>query len=78
MTLNKVNLEKRMYTTKSILDVAPVFLKRPERIEALMFLYFVALMIVSGRIQELGERTGSYISLTLHSFPQLLDAPIVS
>jgi transposase len=40
-------LEKRMYTTKSILDVAPVFLKRPERIEALMFLYFVALMIVS-------------------------------
>jgi len=40
-------LEKRMYTTKSILDVAPVFLKLPHRIEAMMFLYFVALMIVS-------------------------------
>lgn len=40
-------LEKRMYTTKSILEVAPVFLKLPKRIEALMFLYFVALMIVS-------------------------------
>ena len=40
-------LEKRMYTTKSILEVAPVFLKLPRRIEALMFLYFVALMIVS-------------------------------
>jgi len=40
-------LEKRMYTTKSILDVAPVFLKLPHRIEALMFLYFVSLMIVS-------------------------------
>ncbi len=40
-------LEKRMYTSKSILEVAPVFLKLPHRIEALMFLYFVALMIVS-------------------------------
>jgi len=40
-------LEKRMYTKKSILDVAPVFLKDEKRIEAVMFLYFVALMIVS-------------------------------
>jgi transposase len=40
-------LEKRMYTKKSILDVAPVFLKGEKRIEAVMFLYFVALMIVS-------------------------------
>ena len=40
-------LEKRMYTTKSILDVAPVFLKKPKRIEAITFLYFIALMIVS-------------------------------
>lgn len=40
-------LEKRMYTKKSILDVAPVFLKDEKRIEAVMFLYFIALMIVS-------------------------------
>ncbi len=40
-------LEKRMYTKKSILNVAPVFLKDEKRIEAVMFLYFVALMIVS-------------------------------
>ena len=40
-------LEKRMYTKKSILDVAPVFLKDEKRIEAVMFLYFVSLMIVS-------------------------------
>jgi transposase len=40
-------LEKRMYTKKSILGVAPVFLKDEKRIEAVMFLYFVALMIVS-------------------------------
>ncbi len=40
-------LEKRFYTKKSILEVAPVFLKNNKRIEAMMFLYFIALMIVS-------------------------------
>ncbi len=40
-------LEKRFYTKKSILQVAPVFLKKPRRIEAMMFLYFIALMVVS-------------------------------
>jgi len=40
-------LEKRMYTAKTILEVAPVFLKKEKRIEAMLFLYFVALMIVS-------------------------------
>ena len=40
-------LEKRMYTKKTILEVAPVFLKKVRRIEAMLFLYFIALMIVS-------------------------------
>jgi len=40
-------LEKRMYTKKTVLEVAPVFLKKEKRIEAILFLYFVALMIVS-------------------------------
>lgn len=40
-------LEKRFHTSKSILDVAPVFLHKNERIEATLFLYFIALMIVS-------------------------------
>ena len=40
-------LEKRFYTKKSILEVAPVFLKKNKRIEAMMFLYFIALMLVS-------------------------------
>lgn len=44
---NQPYLEKRMYTAKSILKVAPVFLKKPRRIEAMTFLYFIALMIVS-------------------------------
>ena len=40
-------LEKRMYTKKTVLEVAPVFLKKEKRIEAILFVYFVALMIVS-------------------------------
>ena len=40
-------LEKRFYTTKSILEVAPMFLKKNERIQAMLFLYFIALMVVS-------------------------------
>ncbi len=44
---NQPYLEKRMYTKKSILEVAPVFLKKEKRIEAMLFLYFLALMIVS-------------------------------
>jgi transposase len=40
-------LEKRMYTQKTVLEVAPVFLKKEKRIEAILFLYFVALMVVS-------------------------------
>jgi transposase len=40
-------LEKRFHTTKSVLEVAPVFIKTPRRIEAMMFLYFIALMLVS-------------------------------
>jgi len=40
-------LEKRFCTLKSILEVAPVFLKKPKRIEAMLLLYFFALMVVS-------------------------------
>jgi transposase len=43
---NQPYLEKRMYTAKSVLKVAPVFLESPKRIEAMLFLYFIALMIV--------------------------------
>jgi transposase len=38
-------LERRHAQLKSIYDVAPVFLKNPQRIEALLFLYFLALLI---------------------------------
>ena len=38
-------LEKRHTYLKSVLEVAPVYLKTPERIEALLFLYYIALII---------------------------------
>jgi len=38
-------VEKRHQQFKSVFDVAPVFLKLPHRIEALMFIYFIALLL---------------------------------
>lgn len=40
-------LEKRHEQLKSVYHVAPVFLKHPERIEALLFLYFLALLMTA-------------------------------
>ena len=40
-------LEKRFFATKTVLEVAPVFLEKNERIEAMLFLYFISLMIIS-------------------------------
>jgi len=40
-------LEKRNEQLKSVLCVAPVFLKRPERVAALLFVYFMALLVYS-------------------------------
>ena len=38
-------LEKRHEQLKSVLEVAPVFLKKPERVASLLLLYFVALLV---------------------------------
>ena len=38
-------LEKRHSYLKSVLQVAPMYLKTPERIEALLFLYYLALLV---------------------------------
>lgn len=48
-------LEKRHSLFKSVLQVAPVFLKKNERIEALMFIYFIAQMIASLIERELRQ-----------------------
>jgi transposase len=44
---NQPYLEKRFNALKSVLEVAPVFLKKPERIEAMLLLYIIALMLVA-------------------------------
>lgn len=44
---NQPYLEKRFNGLKSVLEVAPVFLKKPERIEAMLLLYIIALMLVA-------------------------------
>jgi len=44
---NQPYLEKRFSNLKSVLEVAPVFLKKPQRIEAILFLYFLALMVMA-------------------------------
>ncbi len=46
-------LEKRHSLMKSVLEVAPVFLKKNDRIEALMFIYFIAQAIASLLEREL-------------------------
>lgn len=40
-------LEKRFSTLKSITQIVPVWLKLPHRIEAMLFLYFIALMVIA-------------------------------
>lgn len=40
-------LEKRHEQLKSVYHVAPVFLKNPQRIEALLFLYFLGLLVTA-------------------------------
>jgi transposase len=39
------SLERRFEQLKSVLEVMPVFLKTPRRIEALLFLYFLAILV---------------------------------
>jgi transposase len=38
-------IEKRFQQTKTVHEIAPVFLKKEDRIEALFFLYFIALLL---------------------------------
>lgn len=63
-------LEKRFNTTKSVLDVAPVFLKKSSRIEAITFLYFVALMVISLIEREVRKRMAVESIESLAILPQ--------
>jgi transposase len=41
------NLEKRFEQLKSVYNVAPVFLQNPQRIEALLTVYFISMLVTS-------------------------------
>jgi transposase len=41
------SLEKRFSTKQSVLKVAPMFLKTPQRVEAMLCLYVIALVLIS-------------------------------
>ena len=63
-------LEKRFNTIKSVLDVAPVFLEKSSRIEAITFLYFVALMVISLIEREVRKRMAEKSIESLPILPQ--------
>jgi transposase len=43
----QAHLEKRHFLNKSVLEISPVFLKKNTRVEALMFIYFIAQMVAA-------------------------------
>lgn len=63
-------LEKRHSLMKSVLEVAPVFLKKNDRIEALMFIYFIAQTIASLIERELRIKMKTANLESLHLLPE--------
>lgn len=63
-------LEKRHEQMKSVLDVAPVFLKKPERVASLLFVYFVALLVFALIERELRRRMKQQRVKALPLYPE--------
>ena len=61
-------LEKRNEQLKSVLAVAPVFLKKPKRVAALLFLYFLAVLVHALIEREVrrGMKKARRVSLPLY------------
>jgi len=68
-------LEKRFNTTKSVLEIAPVFLKKSSRIEAITFLYFVALMVISLMERAIRKQMAEESIESLAILPQKMKTP---
>lgn len=64
------NLEKRHAYLKSVLDVAPMHLKTPERIEALLFLYYLALVIYGLMERDMRLAMGSVGVKSIPIYPE--------
>lgn len=63
-------LEKRNEQLKSVLAVAPVFLKKPDRVASLLFLYFVALLVFALIEREARQRMQSEGVASLPLYPE--------
>jgi transposase len=70
-------LEKRNEQLKSVLAVAPVFLKRPERVASLLCVYFLALLVYALLEREIRRRMKEkhIASLPLYPEDRLCAAP---
>lgn len=67
-------LEKRHEQMKSVLDVAPVFLKKPSRVASLLFVYFVALLVFALIERELRRRMKQQRVPALPLYPEARSA----
>lgn len=63
-------IEKRFKQTKTVHDIAPVFLKNEGRIEALFHLYFIALLIQALIERELRKAMQSQNIVSLPLYPE--------
>jgi transposase len=70
-------LEKRNEQLKSVLDVAPMWLKKPERVAALLFVYFIAVLLMALIEREVRNqmRANDIESLPLYPEERLCKAP---
>jgi transposase len=64
-------LEKRHQQLKSVLEVAPVFLKKPERVASLLLLYFVSLLVYALIERELRQCMLDEKVDELHLYPEM-------
>jgi hypothetical protein len=63
-------LEKRHEQLKSVLEVAPVYLKKPERVASLLLLYFVALLLYALVEREVRRRMKESNLKALDLYPE--------
>jgi len=63
-------IEKRFQQTKSILEIAPAFLKNEGRIEAFFFLYFLALLVQALIERQLRRAMEAHNILELPLYPE--------
>lgn len=67
---NQPSIEKRFEQTKTVFEIAPVFLKNEGRIEALFFLYFIALLVQGLIEREIRRSMGKESIAELPIYPE--------